>query len=168
MVGFTVIMRSHYGPIRDGGKRMLCSKCGSINAWKQQIDGESWVRCLCGHMRIYTSPVLVAIIPAPKLNVSYTLPKQNSKLWDCLMMLSGLAPASSDEITMRLNLSRTMEGETCLTTSDVTTQLSVLWRTKNLVEPILFRRGVPKGSTWRLTDVARLLMRTQLQLHVSL
>jgi len=143
---------------------MLCRKCGSIYAWKQQIEGEWWVHCLCGHLGIYVSPVLVMEVPAAKLTGNYNLPRRDTKLWDCLMMLSGLDPASSDEITERLNLSRAKDGEARLTVSDVATQLSVLWHTKKLVEPSIFRRGVPKGSTWRLTDVAKGLLRNELQI----
>lgn len=105
-------------------------------------------RCLCGYLKVLFTTVESVKIEHNDSGDDVKLPKQGTKLWDTLMILTVEDEASSGEITERLNLM----GK-AYTTSDVSSYLTIL-RSKGLVLTVDSRRGVAGGSTWTLTDKA--------------
>jgi hypothetical protein len=86
-----------------------------------------------------------------------TLPRQGTKLWECLIALSVLESASTADITQQVNQGKEAKG---YDTNEVSSHLTVL-RYKGLVVVTEFRKGLPGGSTWILTAAASKLLRAR-------
>lgn len=129
-----------------------CPKCLSANAWYGLDRHDVILKCLCGfHQVVQTTLEKMAIVHSDKPE-RVSLPKIDTKLHRCMMVLSRLAPASSLEITIGLN---DMLGEDYqLTVNEVSSQLTVL-RYKGIAYPIESRKRVAGGSTWVLTTIAK-------------
>jgi len=82
-----------------------------------------------------------------------TLPRDDSKLYRCLVQLVALETANTREIADNLNL----RGKGVQTVSEVASQLTVL-RIKGLAVTIIDRKGVAGGSTWEPTPTALKLL----------
>lgn len=125
-----------------------CPKCGSSGAWTTKTKTDVVMRCLCGLYRVLSTTIETVEIrhqdPSEKVN----LPRRGSNLWDTLAVLAVIGPASTREVTERLEyLGRDFSP------SDVSTYLAVL-RSKGLVLQLNARRGQLGGSTWDVTDTA--------------
>lgn len=129
-------------------KNLECPKCGSQSSWMEKTRTDLVQRCLCGYLKVLFTTVESVEIEHNDSGDDVKLPKQGTKLWDTLMILTVEDEASSGEITERL----TLMGKT-YTTSDVSSYLTIL-RSKGLVLTVDSRRGVAGGSTWTLTDKA--------------
>lgn len=129
-------------------KNLECPKCGSQSSWMEKTRTDLVQRCLCGYLKVLFTTVESVEIEHNDSGDDVKLPKQGTKLWDTLMILTVEDEASSGEITERL----TLMGK-AYTTSDVSSYLTIL-RSKGLVLTVDSRRGVAGGSTWTLTDKA--------------
>lgn len=143
--------------------RVECPKCHSQGAWYEKSEFDVTLRCLCGYCKVVQSSLDTVVIEHIDSEEEITLPRPNTKLWNCLAMLIGLQKADTEHITFRLNLT----GKEKLTVSDVASQLTIL-RYKGLVEPVEVtsrggpaRRGMKGGSTWVPRAVAVQLFKGQ-------
>lgn len=127
-----------------------CPKCKSPNAWYLLEDKEVLLRCLCGFYKIVASRYGETLIEHIEPRSQVSLPRRETKLWDCLMTLVALEPASTKDITQSLN----DRGVLRQTSSDIASQLTVL-RYKGLVEVTINKKGHSGGSTWQCTIAAR-------------
>jgi DNA-binding MarR family transcriptional regulator len=92
---------------------------------------------------------------------SSLLPRQGTSFRKTLVVLAILPEGSSRDITERLNeLNGLLKApgsvfrkDLLLSVSDISSYLTIL-SGKGLVEKVSNRRGVPGGSTWRLTPKA--------------
>lgn len=133
-----------------------CPKCDSPWAWVEKQGHDTVLRCLCGYYRVLSTTLESAMIDHSETNGDARLPKQGSKLWNCLVVVIGLEQADTVEITDRYNM---LHG-TGFKTPDIATQLTVL-RYRRLVAVLESRRGVPGGSIWIPTDKALELFHTE-------
>jgi len=134
--------------------KVECPKCGSHTARFEPSNRDVFLRCLCGLNKLVASTIETAVIEHVDSGEDVSLPRKHTKLWDCLMMLHGLAPASTQEITDMLNY---RPGALRLSVSDVASQLTVL-KYKGLVRAVNSRRGYAGGSTWVCTEAALKIM----------
>jgi hypothetical protein len=130
-----------------------CPKCYSQSAWLKREGPDTVLRCLCGLYRVVASTLETITIEKVAPENEATLPRRGTKLWDCLTVLAGLAPARTDEITVGVNAARSDEQSL----SDIASQLTVL-RYKRLVVALDSRKGHAGGSTWELTPRSRTLL----------
>ena len=129
-----------------------CPKCLSPNAWYSADKVDVTLRCMCGyHKVVQTRLESMEIVHVDKPE-EVTLPRKDTKLHNCMMVLFAMETATSLQVTNGLN---DMHGEDSrLTVNEVSSQLTVL-RYKGIAEPIENRKGVAGGSTWRLTPLAK-------------
>jgi hypothetical protein len=80
------------------------------------------------------------------------LPREGTRLYNTLVCLGSIEPASSKEVTDALALRGHI-----YTVSDVSSYLMIL-RTRGLVRVVDYKRGVAGGSTWELTETADKLL----------
>lgn len=132
-----------------------CPKCGSSSAWFQHTHYDLVLRCLCGLHKVVETRLESVTIQHNDSGADVKLPKSGTHLWKTLMVLSVVGPATSADITGRMNAL----GEHVFSVSDVASYLTIL-RSKGLVVATLVRRGVAGGSTWQLTSVCADLMGT--------
>jgi hypothetical protein len=129
-----------------------CPKCHGT-AWYRLDDNEVILKCLCGFYRVVASKYGDTLIEHIEPRSMVSLPKQGTKLWNCLMSLVTLKLATTHDITQSLNL----RGGLQQTSSDVASQLTVL-RYKGLVEVTENRKGCAGGSTWQCTGAAKAVL----------
>lgn len=129
-------------------KSLECPKCGSQSSWIEKTRTDLVQRCLCGYLKVIFTTIESVQIEHNDSGDDVKLPKQGTKLWETLMILTVEDEASSGEITERLNLM----GKD-YNVSDVSSYLTIL-RSKGLVLTVDSRRGISGGSTWTLTDKA--------------
>lgn len=130
--------------------KTTCPKCKSSQAWYRLDDDEVILKCICGFYRVVASKYGDTLIEHVEPRSTVSLPRRETKLWDCLMALAALAPATTKDITQSLN----GRGLLQQSSSDIASQLTVL-RYKGLVEVIDNRKGHSGGSTWICTIAAR-------------
>lgn len=136
--------------------RAICPKCGSESAWIEYGIQDTVLRCLCGLHKLIQTKLGNMVIEHSEKAEDVTLPRQGTKLWECLIALAQLAPASTAEITVLVNEGKTVRYDT----NEVSSHLTVL-RYKGLVVVTEFRKGLPGGSTWVLSPAADKLLRTK-------
>jgi len=127
-----------------------CPKCRSENAWFAKTRTDLLVKCLCGYQKVVFT-TLEAVEVEHNEPPSVRLPRIGTHLHSTLSCLASIEPASSKEVTDTL----IFMGNT-FTVSDVSSYLMML-RSRQLVEVVEYRRGLPGGSTWKLTPEARKL-----------
>jgi len=130
-----------------------CPKCGSEGAYLKVEGPDLWLRCLCGLNKLMSTKLKTMIIENVDSGVVVTLPKPGTKLWDALQVVLAYGPANSDHVTEMTNLSRRDRQ----TVSEVSSQLTVL-KHKGLIEALDHRKGLPGGSTWKITARASALL----------
>lgn len=104
------------------------------------------LRCTCGLYKVVFSKLGKIEIEHNAVNEDVRLPRPDTHLWWTVMVVAGLQPATSQEITERL-----IDFGRLLSVSDVSSYLTIL-RSKGLVKTTESRRGILGGSTWILTD----------------
>jgi hypothetical protein len=138
--------------------RAVCPKCGSESAWFEYSHQDVVLRCLCGLHKLVQSHLGSIVIEHSEKAEDVTLPRQGTKLWECLVALAFLESASTADITAQVNHSRPKDSE--YDTNEVSSHLTVL-RYKGLVVVTQFRKGLPGGSTWVLTAAATRLLQVR-------
>lgn len=133
--------------------KLECPKCGSLSAWFQYTHCDKILRCLCGYHRVVETKLESVTIEHNDVGADVKLPKKDTHLWRTLMVLSVIGPATTADITQRVN----GLGHAVFTVSDVASYLTIL-RSKGLVVTTTVRRGVSGGSTWELTTVCRCMV----------
>lgn len=134
--------------------RAICPKCGSEAAWFDYGPQDVILRCLCGLHKLVQTTLGTIVIDHSEKPEDVTLPRQGTKLWDCLIALHNLVSASTADITAQVNIGREAKR---YDTNEVSSHLTVL-RYKGLVVVTEFRKGLPGGSTWVLTASASKLL----------
>lgn len=134
--------------------RAICPKCGSESARFEYGPQDVVLRCLCGLHKVVQTKLGTLVIDHSEKPEDVSLPRQGTKLWECLIALHDLKSASTAEITMQANIGREAK---LYDTNEVSSHLTVL-RYKGLVVVTEFRKGLPGGSTWVLTDAASKLL----------
>lgn len=134
--------------------RAICPKCGSESAWFEYSARDVVLRCLCGFYKLVQTHLGQMVIDHVEKPEDVTLPRQGTKLWQCLITLHDLRSASTAGITTHVNASYGVQYDT----NEVSSHLTVL-RYKGLVMVTEFRKGLPGGSTWVLTVAAGKLMK---------
>jgi len=129
-----------------------CPKCHSESARYVNDKVDVTLRCLCGYNKVVATKLQEVTIEHIDSAEDVMLPRQGTKLWNCLATLFGIQPENSQGITDSLN--DQLEEGSKLTVSEVSSQLTVL-RYKGLVTALDDKKGHVGGSTWRLTDVAK-------------
>lgn len=144
--------------------KATCTKCGSPSAWIVKTEFDLILRCMCGIEKLLFT-TLADTIEGPlddeQPEAETLLPKQGTSFRKTLVVLAILPEGTSREITERLNelngLLRVpgivFRKDLLLSVSDISSYLTIL-SGKGLVEKVSNRRGVPGGSTWRLTPKA--------------
>ena len=127
-----------------------CPKCKSECAWYERDDQDVRLRCICGYCKVVATRLEEMVIEHIDRAEDVSLPRQGTKLWNCLMVLFSLEKGNSQEITDLMNRTH----ETTFTVSDISSQLTVL-RYKGLVDTTDARKGFAGGSTWIMTEVAK-------------
>lgn len=138
--------------------RVKCPKCLSEGAWyEQDFQQDVWLRCLCGYAKVVETKSGGMTITHADARDNVTLPRRDSKLYECLAALIGLRLATTGSITEHVNEGKRNPHR--VSSSDIASQLTVL-RYKGLAEVPdgMERKGAPGGSTWRPTDVALRLL----------
>lgn len=133
--------------------RTICPKCSSESAWFEYTEREVVLRCTCGFhglMQTHLGEVVIEMSEKPE---DVTLPRQGTKLWQCLHALLTLQSANTTAITAQVNV----ENDTEYDTNEVSSHLTVL-RYKGLVIVTEYRKGLPGGSTWTVTPASIRLM----------
>jgi hypothetical protein len=133
--------------------RAICPKCGSESAWFEYGRQDVVLRCLCGLHKVVQTQLGKIIIDHTEKPEDVNLPRQGTKLWECLIALYVLESASTADITAQVNLDKEKKYDT----NEVSSHLTVL-RYKGLVVVTEFRKGLPGGSTWVLTGAATQLL----------
>jgi hypothetical protein len=128
--------------------RTNCPKCGSPNARFEKTKYDLLIVCLCGLRKLVFTTLKDIEIEHNARPQDVSLPRQNTHLHNTLVCLWAIEPATSKEVTDTLVL----RGHT-FTVSDVSSYLMML-RARGLVRVVEYRRGVPGGSTWELSDIA--------------
>lgn len=134
--------------------RAVCPKCTSESAWFEYSEREVLLRCLCGFNKIVQTFLGEIVIDHSEKPEDVTLPRQGTKLWQCLVALSSLQSASTAVITSQVNIDNGVKYDT----NEVSSHLTVL-RYKGLVVVTEFRKGLPGGSTWIITPAAGKLLK---------
>lgn len=134
--------------------RAICPKCGAESAWFEYTTRDVVLRCLCGFNKLIQTHLGQIVIDHAEKAEDATLPRQGTKLWQCLLALASLESASTAVITEQVNEDNSVEYDT----NEVSSHLTVL-RYKGLVMVTEFRKGLPGGSTWVLTAVAIKLLK---------
>lgn len=101
---------------------------------------------MCGYLKVLSTKIQSIEISHNDVAEEIKLPRKMTKLADTISVLHILQRASSAKITQRL-----VDLGLDLTVNDVSSYLTIL-RSKGLVEVVESRRGVPGGSTWKLSD----------------
>jgi hypothetical protein len=138
----------------DQGVKTECPKCGS-GAARLRVEGpDLWLRCLCGVNKLLATTLAQSkVIEKLDAGAEVTMPRTGTKLWDALQVVRAYGPANSDVITDMVNMLR---GDR-QTVSEVSSQLTVL-KHKALIEAMDSRKGLPGGSTWRISSRAAALL----------
>jgi hypothetical protein len=136
--------------------RAICPKCGSESAWFEHGHQDTFLRCLCGLHKLVQTRLGKIVIDHSEKPEDVNLPRQGTKLWECLIALHTLTSASTADITAQVNIGK----EACYDTNEVSSHLTVL-RYKGLVVVTEFRKGLPGGSTWILTSAANKLLQVE-------
>lgn len=137
--------------------RAICPKCSSESARFEYTPREVTLRCLCGFCKIIQTHLGEITIDHSEKPEDVALPRQGTKLWQCLMALFNLRSANTAMITEQANVDN--KGVR-YDTNEVSSHLTVL-RYKGLVVVTEFRKGLPGGSTWVLTDAANKLLQVR-------
>jgi len=138
--------------------RAICPKCGSESAWFEYGHQDVFLRCLCGLHKLVQTKLGSVIIDHSEKPEDVTLPRQGTKLWECLVALAALRSASTADITAQVNHNK--KPVPGYDTNEVSSHLTVL-RYKGLVVVTEFRKGLPGGSTWVLTASAQRLLQVK-------
>jgi len=133
----------------------ICPKCSSESAWFEYTKQDVVLRCLCGFNKLVQTHLGNIVIDHSEKPEDVTLPRQGTKLWQCLIALAKLKSANTATITLKVNEVYQVQYDT----NEVSSHLTVL-RYKGLVIVTKFRKGLPGGSTWQLTPAASKLLRT--------
>lgn len=129
-----------------------CPKCASTHAYYQVTPVDKILRCLCGYHRVIETKLESFTAEHNDVGEDVKLPRKGSHIFHTLMALEVLEEATSGEVTKRLiDLGYKFD------ISDVSSYLTIL-RSKGLVVALVVRRGVPGGSTWRITDICGTLL----------
>ena len=134
--------------------RAICPKCSSESAWFEHSQQDVVLRCLCGLRQLVQTHLGNIVIDHSEKPEDVTLPRQGTKLWECLIALYALESASTADITEQVNHGKQVGYDT----NEVSSHLTVL-RYKGLVVVTVFRKGLPGGSTWVLTEAAAKLLK---------
>lgn len=125
-----------------------CPKCGSESAWYEKSLHDLTLCCMCGFRKVVFTTLKDFEIEHNDKPEDVKLPRQGTHLHNTLVCLWSIEPANSREVTDTLKL----HGHP-FTVSDVSSYLMML-RSRGLVRVIEYRRGMPDGSTWELTEIA--------------
>lgn len=118
-----------------------CPHCGGLS-WYEREGREVWQRCVCGLLKLVISEndgvVVIHTLPGSKI----TMPRRGSALSLCLGMLISIHPtrATTRDVSSRMGCD----------SPDIANRLMVLMH-KGLVDRVEARRGLPGGSTWKLS-----------------
>lgn len=131
----------------------ICPKCSSESAWFEYTDRDVVLRCLCGFNRVIQTHLGELTIDHAEKPEEVALPRQGTKLWQCLIALHGMESANTGAITEQVNRDNGVKYDN----DEVSSHMTVL-RYKGLVEVSEYRKGFPGGSTWVLTAAASQLL----------
>lgn len=128
-----------------------CPKCHSPNAYHVADEFDITLRCLCGYHKVVKTVLGAMTIEHIDAADDVSLPRRNSNLYACLVMLIGMVEATTGEIAGMLNCGKRSRHSN----SDVASQLTQL-RYKGLADVPngSERKGVAGGSTWVPTPAA--------------
>jgi hypothetical protein len=122
-----------------------CPKCRGL-LWLEDLDREVVLKCLCGFLKfVEISVPSGGTITHKEGRSPEWLPRKGTKLHRCLMVVFAEGVVKTAEVASRLQQS----------SSETATQLAVLCKVKGLVRVTENRRGLPGGSVWELTDLAK-------------
>ncbi len=125
-------------------EKEACPHCGGFS-WYEENDIEVVQRCVCGYLGYIVQKtkdaVIVRVLPENKVR----LPRAGTRLSRCLGYVAGMHPG---EVT-----TKDVAEYTEVSLSDIAGQLMVL-RHRGFIEITKEGRGVPGGSTWKLTHRA--------------
>lgn len=102
---------------------------------------------MCGYHKVVETTQDDITIEHRDSGKNVILPRQDTKIWYCLVALVALKVATTAEVNNRVNK---LAPET-QTASEVSSQLTIL-RYRGLVEVVEYRKGLTGGSTWKLTE----------------
>lgn len=135
-------------------KKYPCPKCGAKHSWFEQ-DGEDLIqRCLCGLTRYLFrelddgSTVMRSGVRVPDV----TVPAKGTKIYKCLLAVRNAHPATI--LTGGIAKQAGLKGKE-------TASLVVTLMGRGLLERVQARRGLLGGSVWRLTLVAKKLLKVE-------
>lgn len=130
-----------------------CPKCESPRARVFRDGPDTLLQCRCGYLKVLETTLGEMQIMHSETGSIVKLPRPKTHLHKTLMCLAILDLPSSAEVTERLRdlgVDRNV--------SDVSSYLTIL-KTNGLVEAVIVRRGVLGGSTWKLTDRTKELLK---------
>lgn len=107
-------------------------------------------------MKVVSTTLETTIIEHIDSDDEVSLPRKDSKLYECLVALLGLGTASTSDIADVINFDKRKSERQ--NNGYIATQLVVL-RYKGLVEVCVGRKGVAGGSVWGLTAAAKKLFK---------
>lgn len=132
--------------------KVTCPKCESPSAWYKVDERDVTLRCMCGYNKVVQTKLKeITIIHADK-EEDVRLPRLDTRIHKCMMALKCIEPANSLEVTNFINSMHPQDPTQSV--DEVSSQLTVL-RNKGIVHPIDRKKGVFGGSTWILTEVAK-------------
>lgn len=130
-----------------------CPKCKSTSSWIEVGRVDTTQRCLCGYHRVIQTKLETATIDFGDVDERVSLPRTGSIMSKLLHLVKANEGASS--VTIAGLLSTSLQEDRSV--SDVSSYLTFL-KSKGLVEPIEYRRGLAGGSTWKVTDPCKALL----------
>lgn len=134
----------------------ICPKCGSNSArLEAESDTDLFLRCFCGYAKLMATTLDDGIVIEHfEIEDEITLPKQGSKLMQCLGVIASKGEVSTQGVTeVLVRRSGTEAWSSNLVASTITAL-----KHKGLVTSRNQKRKGSTGSLWELTSEAKALL----------
>lgn len=133
-------------------KKYPCPKCGSKHSWFDQNGEELIQRCLCGLTRYLFREIEdgITVMRSGVRVPDVTLPSEGTKIYKCLLAVRNAHPRTI--LTGGIAEQAGLRGKE-------TASLVVTLMGRGLLERVEARRGLLGGSIWKLTLIAKRLLK---------
>jgi len=135
-------------------KKYPCPKCGSKHSWFEEEGDDLVQRCLCGltHYLFREMEDGTTVMRSGVRVPDVTLPSKGTKIYKCLLAVRNAHPATI--LTGGIADKAGLRGKE-------TASLVVTLMGRGLLERVEARRGLLGGSVWRLTVIAKKLLKVK-------
>ena len=135
-------------------KKYTCPKCGSKHSWFDEEGDDLIQRCLCGLTRYLYREIEggVTVLRSGVRVPDVTIPSHGTKIYKCLLAVRNAHPATI--LTGGIAEEAGLRGKE-------TASLVVTLMGRGLLERVEARRGLLGGSIWKLTVIAKQLLKVK-------